>query len=99
MSVSAAQIVAQLAIYVTTLLSLAALILIWFFYPTAYNYGQALGDAHFFFNTQRVGKLPDRSVSWRGDALLQVWPSCCSPLVSCTLPSCSRVPPCACTAN
>ena len=41
------------------------------FYPSTYNFGQALGDSHFFYKTQRVGRLPDKSVSWRGDSLLQ----------------------------
>ena len=65
------QILCKLAYWCSTLLGFAALVLIWLFYPSTYNYGQALGDSHFFLKTQRVGKLPDKSVSWRGDSLLQ----------------------------
>lgn len=58
--------------WLSTLLAFGALILIWLFYPSSYDYGRALGDSHYFFKTQRVGRLPaNNGVSWRADALLQ----------------------------
>ncbi len=62
----------KLAVILSTALGFGALVLIWCFYPSAYNYGQALSDSHFFFKTQRVGRLPSNNgISWRGDSLLQ----------------------------
>jgi cellulose synthase/poly-beta-1,6-N-acetylglucosamine synthase-like glycosyltransferase len=64
--------VCKVAMIVSTLLGFGALVLIWCFYPSAYDYGRALGDSHFFFKTQRVGRLPaNNGVSWRADSLLQ----------------------------
>lgn len=66
------QYVCKIVMFVSTALGFGALVLIWCFYPSAYDYGRALGDSHFFFKTQRVGQLPSNNgVSWRGDALLQ----------------------------
>jgi len=66
------QWVCKAAIALSTLLSFGALVLIWCFYPSAYDYGRALGDSHFFLKTQRVGRLPSNNgVSWRADSLLQ----------------------------
>ena len=47
------------------------MVLIWLFYPATYDYGTALNDSHYFYRTQRVGVLPDTSVPWRSNSLLQ----------------------------
>lgn len=65
------QALCKMSYWMSTALGFAALVLIWLFYPSTYNFGQALGDSHYFLKTQRVGRLPDKSVSWRGDSLLQ----------------------------
>lgn len=66
------QMVCKACFWLSTLLAIGALVLIWCFFPSAYDYGRALGDSHFFFKTQRVGRLPtNNDVSWRADALLQ----------------------------
>jgi Glycosyl hydrolase family 9 len=67
-----AQFVCKTLFWLSTLLAFGALVLIWLFFPSSYDYGRALGDSHYFFKTQRVGRLPaNNGVSWRADALLQ----------------------------
>ena len=65
------QFACRLAFLLTTALGVAAMVLIWLFYPATYNYQSALADSHYFYLTQRVGILPDKAVSWRADSLLQ----------------------------
>ena len=68
----ALQFVCKTLFWLSTLLAFGALVLIWLFFPSSYDYGRALGDSHYFFKTQRVGRLPaNNGVSWRADALLQ----------------------------
>ena len=66
-----AQFTCRLAFLLTTALGVGAMVLIWLFYPATYDYGTVLNDSHYFFRTQRVGVLPDNSVPWRGNSLLQ----------------------------
>lgn len=65
------QAVCRVAFLLTSTLGVGAMVLIWLFYPTVYNYGGALKDSHYFLKTQRVGVLPDKAVPWRGNSLLQ----------------------------
>lgn len=68
---SVTQAVCRVAFMMTSLLGVAAMVLIWLFYPKVYSYQSALSDSHYFYRTQRVGVLPDTSVPWRGNSLLQ----------------------------
>ena len=65
------QFASRLAFLLTTALGVGAMVLIWLFYPATYDYGTALNDSHYFYRTQRVGVLPDTSVPWRSNSLLQ----------------------------
>ena len=65
------QAVCRVAFLMTSTRGVAAMVLIWLFYPTAYNYASALKDSNYFIETQRVGVLPDKVVPWRGNSLLQ----------------------------
>ena len=66
-----AQFACRLAFLLTTALGVGAMVLIWLFYPATYDFGTVLNDSHYFYRTQRVGVLPDASVAWRGNSLLQ----------------------------
>jgi hypothetical protein len=70
-ALSRAQFACRLAFLLTTALGVGAMVLIWLFYPATYDYGTVLNDSHYFYRTQRVGVLPDASVPWRGNSLLQ----------------------------
>ena len=45
--------------------------LIWFLYPVTYDYNLAMQYSFKFYESQRVGKLPDNDIPWRHDSLLQ----------------------------
>jgi hypothetical protein len=42
-----------------------------FLYPVEYNYATGMNYGFQFYASQRVGKLPDHTIPWRHDSLLQ----------------------------
>ena len=51
---------AALALVLSFMAGITAVLLMWALYPLNYNYGQALKMSNFFYNAQRVGAPPAR---------------------------------------
>eukprot|EP00884_Botryococcus_braunii_P012540 jgi/Botrbrau1/21287/Bobra.0573s0001.1 len=58
-----------LAYYLSGACGIAAIVLLWLVYPAQYDYGDVMSKSFFFFDSQRIGQLPQPyPVPWRASA-------------------------------
>jgi len=64
--------VCKVCMLLSTAFALFGVVLIWVLYPSSYDYSSTLASSVRFFDTQRIGTLPDSySVKWRSDAFVK----------------------------
>lgn len=62
-------VVCKIAMLLSTAMMILGVVLVWVLYPKSYDYKGALGSSLYFYDTQRVGTLPnDFRVEWRKSA-------------------------------
>jgi hypothetical protein len=63
-------IVCRLAMLLSTACALLGVVLVWVMYPSSFSYGSALRASLSFYDTQRIGRLPQPyPIQWRSSAL------------------------------
>lgn len=64
--------VCKVCMLLTTAFAMFGIVLIWVLYPSSYDYSSTLVSSIRFFDTQRIGTLPESySVKWRSDAFVK----------------------------
>ena len=65
-------VVCKITMLLSTACAITGIVLIWVLYPTSYDYSSTLTYAVSFYNTQRLGTLPENyPVAWRSSAFIE----------------------------